>query len=141
MIIIDASNMILGRLATVAAKRALLNEQVRVINCENAVVSGRKEFIFAEAKRKRDMGTHVRGPFKNRMPDRMVRRTIRGMLPTQATRGREAFKRVMCYIGTPDELKGKPTIQVPGAHADKLPTVKKVTVGEICKHLGAKWNE
>jgi len=141
MIIIDASDLILGRFATVAAKHALLGEQVRVVNCAKAVVSGNKVHIFSEAKRKRDMGTHVRGPFKNRMPDRLVRRTIRGMLPTQATRGREAFKRVMCYIDTPDELKGKPTIQVPGAHANKLPTVKKVTVGEICKHLGGRWNE
>ncbi|MFH0869958.1 MAG: 50S ribosomal protein L13 [archaeon] len=141
MIIIDATDLIMGRFATVAAKHALLGEQVRVVNCAKAVISGRKEYIFAEAKRKRDMGTHVRGPFKNRMPDRYVRRVIRGMLPTQATRGREAFKRVMCYIDTPDELKGKPVIQVPGANADKLPTVKKVTVGDICKHLGANWNE
>ncbi len=37
--IIDANNMILGRLASFAAKKALLGEKIDVINCEKAVIS------------------------------------------------------------------------------------------------------
>jgi hypothetical protein len=43
-------------------------------------------------------------------------------------------------IGVPIEFKDKPTVTVPGADADKLPSLKKTTVQEICKLLGAKWN-
>ena len=36
--IIDAKNLVLGRMATVVAKEALLGEKIDIINCEKAVV-------------------------------------------------------------------------------------------------------
>ena len=44
--IIDASNLILGRLATFVAKQALLGEQVFIANCEKSVISGDKANIL-----------------------------------------------------------------------------------------------
>ena len=35
--IIDARNLILGRLATITAKKALQGEDIHIINCENIV--------------------------------------------------------------------------------------------------------
>ncbi len=72
------------------------------------------------------------------MSDRFVRRAIRGMLPWDKTRGREAFKRIMCYTTVPEELQGKETITIEDASVKKLPTLKYVTVKEICQHLGGK---
>jgi large subunit ribosomal protein L13 len=141
MIIIDATNLIVGRMATTAAKQALLGEEVKIINAEKAIISGSKDYVFAHYKQKFDRGVHTKGPFIPRMPDRFTRRIIRGMLPMAGARGRDAFKRILCYIGTPDEFKGKETFNVPGADAIKLPSTKKVSVGEICKLLGAKWND
>jgi large subunit ribosomal protein L13 len=141
MIIIDATNLIAGRMATTAAKQALLLEDVSIINAEKAVISGDKKFVCARYKQRVDRGVHSKGPFISKMPDRFLRRIIRGMLPMANARGREAYKRILCYIGTPEEFKGKETLKVIGADASKLPTVKKVTVGEVCKFLGAKWNE
>ena len=56
-------------------------------------------------------------------------------------RGREAHKRVMCYIGVPEEFKDKPTVKVAGADVSKLNMLKRVSVGDICKHMGGRWNE
>lgn len=137
--IIDATNLILGRLATFAAKKALLGEKVDIINCEKAVITGDPKTTYARFKQKRDMGIPLKGPYPSRMPDRIVRRTIRGMLPRKKAKGRYAFSRVMCYIGVPEKLKDKKTETIKEADVSKVPSLKYTTVGEISKLLGAKW--
>ncbi len=139
--IIDANNRIIGRIASFAAKKALLGEKVDIVNCEKAIISGSREAVFAKYKHKHDLGGPRKGPFLCRLPDRFVRRIIRGMLPMERARGREAYKRVMCYIGMPDEFKGKPCIEIPGTNAEELITLKKVSIGQICRFLGGRWNE
>jgi len=136
--IIDATDLILGRLATKAAKAALLGETVTVVNCENAVVTGTKEVVLAKYKRKRSMGTPAKGPFFPRLPDRFVRRTIRGMLPYKKGKGSDAYKRVMCYISVPDEFKNEKLESFEDSNISKLPNIKFMTVKEICRLLGAK---
>lgn len=138
MIIIDAKDKILGRIGTFAAKRALLGEDVKIINCSEAVITGDRKKILAEYKRKRDMGTHSTGPFHHRMPERIVKRSIRGMLPYKQEKGKNAFKRIVCYRGVPEDLKGKETTEVPGADMSKAVYAKKVKIKEISKFLGAK---
>lgn len=139
--LLDANGLIIGRLGTFAAKKALLGERVDIINCEKAVISGRKEEVFAKYKRRSNMGTPRKGPFIPRMPDRFVRRIIRGMFPMQKAKGRQAYKNVKCYIGVPEEFKGKAAETIPNASADKLPTLKKVSIAEVCRFLGGKWHE
>src|SRR4030042_6558254 len=98
--ILDANNMILGRFASFAAKKALLGEKIDIINCEKAIITGDKKGVLHKYwYRARDMGGPRKGPFLSRMPDRFVRRIVKGMLPMNKTRGKEAYKRVMCYIG------------------------------------------
>jgi len=135
--IIDATDTIIGRLAAFAAKKALLGEKVDVINCEKAVVSGRKKWLLGEVKRRKDQGT-FKGPFFYRMPDRFVRRTIRGMLSHKNPRGREAYKRIRCYAGVPEQFKDQKAIKIESASYKKLPNLKYLTVRELCKHLGGK---
>ena len=50
--IIDASDMILGRLATYVAKKALLGEKVDIVNCEKAVITGNKKSVFEKYKKR-----------------------------------------------------------------------------------------
>lgn len=135
MIVIDATDILLGRFATFAAKQALLGEEVRVINVEKAIISGTKPAVIAKIKKQRDRGTPAKGPFLPKTPDRFVRRTIRGMLPYKQAKGAEAFKRVMCYTGVPEELKNEKPVELLGAHANKLPNLKYVSVGEALKHV------
>ncbi|MDD9953289.1 MAG: 50S ribosomal protein L13 [Candidatus Woesearchaeota archaeon] len=136
--VIDATDLLVGRLATQAARAALHGKNVKVINCEKAVFSGKKTMIIENWKRKYGMGVPKKGPFIHRFPDKFVRRVIRGMLPYKQPRGRDAFERIMCYIGNPDDAKGE-TIE--GANAEKLPNTRYVRVGVICKELGGKWHE
>lgn len=136
MIIIDAKDAIVGRFATVAAKRALLGEQIAIINCEKAILTGDKKYIVADWKDHFHRGVPRKGPFVVRLPDRMVRRMIRGMLPYKTPRGIAAFRRIMCYVGEPT-LTGE-KIVIEGAKVDKLPTMKFITVGALSKQLGGK---
>ena len=55
MKIIDASNCILGRLASSIAKELLNGEEVHIINAERAVISGTKNRVFGEYIEKRKL--------------------------------------------------------------------------------------
>jgi len=135
--IIDGKDTILGRLGTVAAKKALLGEKVDIINCEQVVVSGRKKWLLKETKRRKDQGT-FKGPILYRMPDRFVKRAIRGMIPYKKPKGREALKRIMCYVGVPEQFKDKKAEKLEKSTSAKLPNLKYTTIKQICKTLGGK---
>ena len=106
-----------------------------VINCEKAIVSGTKQEVLARFKQKYARGTPSTGPFIHRHPDRLVRRTIRGMLPYKIPRGAAAYKNIMCYVGEPENFAGKEMVKVE-ATKEKLPNTKYVTVLDISKNLG-----
>lgn len=142
MIIIDGKDLIVGRVATFVAKKALLGEEVKIINCEEMYITGDKPFLIKESFRRRVQGTWSKGPFYYRMPDRFVRRIIRGMLPHKTARGTEAYKRIMCYIGTPEELKGQKTTTVAVASISKVPNLKYMRIKDLSKHMGASlWRQ
>lgn len=122
-------------MATYAAKQALLGQEVKVINVDKAIVSGKKKFTISDIKNDMDRGTPAKGPFIPRHADRYVRRVIRGMLPYKVPKGAEAYKRVLCYTGVPEELKGKETVTVPGASVDKLPTLNYIAIGDALKNI------
>lgn len=135
MIVIDASNLILGRMATFAAKQALLGQEVRIINVEKAVISGKKKTVISETKKDMERGTPAKGPFIPHMADRYVRRTIRGMLPYKQPKGAEAYKRVLCYTGVPEELKNEKTTTVNGASVEKIPNLNYIAIGEMLRNI------
>jgi len=137
-IIIDATDLIVGRIGTFAAKQALLGNEVKIINSEKAVIGGKREVVLADYQRKRSMGIPAKGPFFHRMPDRLLRRIIRGMLPYKKPRGREAYERIMCYLGIPEEFVGKDVVTIEGANVSKLPSLKYVDLKTLSKTLGAK---
>lgn len=112
MKLIDATNCVLGRLAAFTAKELLKGETIVILNAEKAFVSGSKDFIVKEYKRKRELGTERKGPFYPRMPDRILKRAVRGMLPYQKPNGRSAYKRLKVYIGTPIEFKNEPISEI-----------------------------
>ena len=138
--IIDANNLILGRLATVAAKKALLGEYVEIINCENVVITGNRQYIIAKFDREKPKGIK-KGPFVPKTSDRFVKRAIKRMLPFKKPRGREALKKIKCYIGVPENLKDKKAETIENANVSKIPTLKYMRVRELCAILGGKWLE
>ena len=137
MKIIDAKDLIVGRIATKIAKSALLGEEVTVLNCEQAVITGTKVNIVEKYKRKREMGTPSKGPFFPRTSDRIVKRIIRGMIPHKQSKGREALKRVKCYKGVPKAFEGIETITIDEANVKKLQNFRYEKVEVIARILGA----
>ena len=136
--IIDGSNLIMGRVATLAAKKALYGEKIDIVNCREMYITGKRRFLLFNYHRKRKMGTPAKGPFMSRMPDRFVRRAVKRMLPYKKPRGREAFERIMCYAGVPEKLKGQKMITLAEANIKKIPNTQYMKVGEICRLLGGK---
>lgn len=136
--IVDASNLILGRMASYVAKRALTGNRMVVVNAERAIISGTKERVVARAKQKlktRTLGNLEKGPTHPRKPDGYVRRVIRGMLPWKKSSGKEAFHRVYVYIGTPEEYRDKPATKIADADASKL-RVPYITVARLSEEIG-----
>lgn len=133
--IIDATDLKVGRIATVAAKLALRGEKVDIINVEKAIITGRKDVIVKKYRDQYERGRYTKGPFQPRMADRFVRRIIRSMLPYKNPRGKEALQRVMCHIGNP---LGKEGETIKEAHISNSTTMKFVTVKEVCQLLGGR---
>lgn len=136
--IIDATDLILGRMVAKVAKKALLGEEIAIINCEKALITGNKKDIIAKYKHRLELGQPTKGPFIQRRPDRFVRRTVRGMLPYKQEKGRNAYERVMCYIGFPEQFKNQKAETIKEASISKLPNLKYISVNEVCRQIGAK---
>ena len=132
--IIDAKDLIMGRIASYCAKQALLGNDIIVINVDKAVVSGSKVDVLAKYKWKNDLGEPFKGPFFPKTPMKFFKRVIRGMLSYKKGRGKEAFKRIKCYPGNPSNVNG---ITFPKLSYTKLNKAKYTTVGDLRKKLKA----
>lgn len=135
--VIDGDNLILGRLASMVAKRLLAGEAIDIVNAEKIVVSGKRKMIIDTEKEFLNVGGHGKGPTHYRQPHRMVRRTIRGMLPHRKSHGRNAYSRLKVHIGVPRELEAAEKQSIPEVHSSNL-NRRFVTVGEIAEAIGWK---
>ena len=127
----------MGRMATYVAKRLLNGEEIVIVNAEKAVLSGKRRSKLEDAKEFLGVGSPQRGPFHYRRPDRIVRKSVKGMLPFKKPKGKQAYKRLKVYMGTPDDLKDRKAETLMDAQAKKL-TCPYFTVGEFAKEIG--WN-
>ena len=132
MKIINAEGAVLGRLASSAAKYLLNGEEVNIVNAEKAIVIGSKDMIVEDFLSKIRRRQARKGPHYPRRADMILRRTVRGMLPYQSPRGREAYKKLRIYIGVPSEFEGK---------AEKIEKTEKtpvafMTLENISRRLG-----
>jgi large subunit ribosomal protein L13 len=130
--VVDARDCVLGRVASQVAERALDGERIAVVNAERAVITGREEDVIGTYESRREKGSD-RGPAYPKRPDRIFKRTIRGMLPYKRPRGREAFENVRVYLGNPyddGEILEETSL-------DRLSTIKFVSLGDVSEALGA----
>ncbi len=136
-IYIDGTELILGRLSSWLAKRLLAGEKITVVNAQSLIISGRKSFLIESHLQKRARATHTnprRGPFYPRYPDRILRRTVRGMLPWKTSSGKLAYRKLSAYIDMPENLSDKEFISVPEAKRNL--SNRYMTVGELSKAIG-----
>ncbi len=135
MKIIDAEDKVLGRMASQVAQLLMAGEEVAIVNSEMAIITGKKTSILADFRTKRDIRHQRKGPFYPKMPDRIVKRSVKGMLPYKTQSGRDAYKRLKVYIGKPDGLEGEAfSIKV----GKKLPD-RYITIADISRELGANF--
>jgi large subunit ribosomal protein L13 len=136
-IYIDGSGLVLGRLSSWIAQELMAGQQIIVVNSEKIIVSGRRRFLIEDRLQKRARATHTnptRGPFYPRFPDRILRRTVRGMLPWKKSTGRNAYKNLQAFIETPKHLEGKNFISVKAAST--TPTGEFHELGNISRSIG-----
>ncbi len=130
--VIDSAGATIGRVASVAAKQSLLGKQVAVINCTKALVAGRTRMVIDEYKQAVTRGGHaLNGPnWIKRSPERLLKRTIRGMLSYKMGRGEAAFDRIKCYNQVPEELKAVKALSLA-----RTITTQTITLAELAKEL------
>lgn len=139
MTIIDANGLILGRLASDVAKRLLAGEKIDVVNAEKAVISGSRLDTIAEYRNKIAIGSTEFGPHFPKRPDRILKRTVRGMVPYRRARGRDAMARLKVHVGVPLELKDKEMIQVAEASMKRLSSNKYIRLGDVSTKMGGQF--
>ena len=134
--IIDAENLILGRMASFAAKKLLEGEDIVIVNAEKAVIIGNKDYIFRKYKQRRDradIANPRKGPHFPRAPEGIVRRAVRGMLPYKREKGKKAFKKLQVFRSIPEKYKKTEDVPVDTVLER---TARYVTVKEISHFLG-----
>ena len=135
--IINADGHILGRLSSYIAKRLLEGEGIVVVNAEKVIITGNPENVFERYKEKYDRGSKEKGPYFPRHPERIFKRTVRGMLPWKTRRGREAFKKLRVFVGIPDELRDREFEKVEMALYEKVSKSDRyVLLEDVSKYLG-----
>ncbi len=138
MRVIDGTDLIAGRLATIVAKLALNGEVIRIVNSEKVIISGNPKTIIKKFTERIHKGNALTGPYYPKRADRILKRIIRGMLPYKTERGRKALSRIKTFIGVPGQLI---------EHVEKLNEatfkgsniIKYITIGELSKQLGGKF--
>ena len=137
MAVINADGLVLGRLCTHVAKRLRNGEELIVVNAERAIVSGNRPQLleFYKHRTKRASSQYkMKGPHYPRTPDRILKRSVRGMIEYKRPAGRAALKRLKVYIGVPKEYA---TAQMETLDSAKKPHLAKyVYLGDISKELG-----
>ena len=138
--IIDATNLVLGRMSSVVAKKLLQGEKIDIINAENCIIVGDKKNVIGKFRKRTELaqkGNPRIGPKYPRMPHRIVKLAIRGMVPHKRERGREAMNRLKVHIGTLKEFEKEKIESIETARVKQ--NEKYILISEISKQLGARW--
>lgn len=137
-VVLNGQMCVLGRLASEVAERSLDGQRVVILNAEQVVVTGDKTTVIDNYREKMNSRSET-GPKFPKRPDRVVKRSIRGMLPYKTPRGRNALERIRVHIGTPTKYSGEAAAPR-NKRVSLNPRRNKdfVEIGDICASLGAK---
>ncbi len=139
--VFDAKDKVLGRLASTVAKELLGGRKVAIVNAEQSIISGNKKLIKKKYKTRLDLQEKENpehSPYWSRRADFLVKRVVRGMLPYhKKTTGRDAYKRLIVFIGTPEPFKSIKPIEIKTKDPKTLYT-GYVRISELSEMLGYK---
>lgn len=139
VVVVDGEGQVLGRLASRVAKMLLEGKRVVVVNVEKVAVSGDPTMVVQAYKRTilgvRSHFSHKWRPKRPRSPVRLFKVAVRGMLPKDGRRGREALSRLKAYVGVPSEYANVEKTRFPEADVSRL-SRGYVTLEVIARELG-----
>ncbi|HLF53802.1 MAG TPA: 50S ribosomal protein L13 [Candidatus Nanoarchaeia archaeon] len=126
-IVIDAKDAVLGRIASYAAKQALLGKNIIIVNCNDVLLTGRRQQVLEHYSHMRSRGKGAqKGPIIPRVAEKLMKRTVRGMLAYTQRRGEAALDRVICYNETPKEFESAKKISLTRELKVKTTTLKEI---------------
>lgn len=137
-IVIDGTNLIAGRLSSHVAKLLLQGKKVAVVNCENILISGKKQAIITEYKKFLKIASILQpkhGPFHPRRSDRIIIKMIKGMLPNKKPSGKNALSNLRTYIGFPKNIKSINRLELKNVKINK-PTTYYIKMSELSTNIG-----
>ena len=143
-IVIDGKGHVSGRLSAAIAKMLLNGSHVVVLRAEGIVTNGDHRFNYHKYRRflHKTTNTNPRdGPFHQRAPSEMFRRTVRGMCNYKTARGAAAFANLKVFEGVPPKYLHAHKHVVP--HALRIVTIHHerptTSLGKIATTFGWKY--
>jgi len=131
--IINAQNNVLGRLATRLVGRLKESEEdIHVVNANDVIVKGRPDDIMEKYRAKYNAGDRDHGPDYPKRADRIVRRTVRGMLPKNKE-GEAMLRRLKVHREHPNAFE---EAEDGGAEVESLKGSNFLRMHEIAEQLG-----
>ena len=101
----DATDKILGRLASqvakemISARKSGRQQRVIIINAEDAIVSGPRTKVLSDYRQIQSQ-PRQKGPFFPRMPDKIIKRTVRDAPVSEEQQRKGALRDLRVMIGT-----------------------------------------
>nr|XP_051707857.1 60S ribosomal protein L13a-like [Oryctolagus cuniculus] len=117
VLVLDGPGHLLGRLASIVVKQALLGRKVAVMHYEGINISGnfyRNKLKYLAFLRKRMNTNPSRGPYHFQAHSHIFWQTVRGMLPHKTKWGQAALDRLKVLDGIPLPYDKKKRMVVPG---------------------------
>jgi len=138
--LINGENLVSGRLASVVAKKVIKGELVTIVNAEKVIIVGTTSSILPKYKQRVDarvLSNPHYGPKYDRIPSKMLKKTIKGMLPAKSRTNEKLLKQIKIYNLVPKDID-----------VTKAETIEKMKygqkgdfmyLGDVAKSLGGKW--
>ncbi|BCU67460.1 50S ribosomal protein L13 [Sulfolobales archaeon HS-7] len=137
-VIVNGENQILGRMCSMVIRYLKEGKKVAIVNAKKIVISGDKRKVIEGYKLLFEVRTMYNpeksGIRRPRNPQRIVKRTIRGMLPKNES-GKKMLKMVKVYNDIPPYLQSEKMISFPEANNSRLKGYY-VYLSEVAKEMG-----
>lgn len=144
-VVIDATDHVVGRLASVVAKKLLNGQRMTIVNAEKAVLTGNKGSIkehYQMLARRKQRTSHKKiTVWYPKRPETLLKNSVTRMLPKKKPKGRDAAKRLRVYTGMPSQyaardLQTVEKAKLRGAISSSGKMLKSITLGELAAEMG-----
>ena len=138
--IVDAKGMVAGRLSTKIAKALIKGEAVTIVNAEQAIIVGTTENIMEKFRMRVNAAVKSNphfGPKYDRIPSKMLRRMVKGMLPSKKRTALRMVKNLKVFNGVPKELSKEKFVVFEEYRCNEKHDF--MTIKEIAQGLGGTW--